>query len=238
MTYDLLMLMFDDPHAEEVEHYLTSKQIKVVREHTVKKAIQCIRYNSYHFVLLAQRLEGADFLMDIVYQGYYGIYTYLIAAGEFRHAEERAAVLRSGADVCICAPVSPDELYEQISAVTRRQHRQMRHSLAGPSSLPILKFTNLSIDPIRNAVMSSGREIHCTPKEFDVLYLLATYAGHICSAQYIYENVWKAPFIHSGTSIPDCISALRRRLGSNSGYIETVYGRGYRFIDFLEERRR
>ena len=114
----------------------------------------------------------------------------------------------------------------------------MRHSLAGPSSLPILKFTNLSIDPIRNAVMSSGREIHCTPKEFDVLYLLATYAGHICSAQYIYENVWKAPFIHSGTSIPDCISALRRRLGSNSGYIETVYGRGYRFIDFLEERRR
>ena len=71
MTYDLLMLMFDDPHAEEVEHYLTSKQIKVVREHTVKKAIQCIRYNSYHFVLLDQRLEGADFLMDIVYQGYY-----------------------------------------------------------------------------------------------------------------------------------------------------------------------
>ncbi|MFQ7856726.1 MAG: hypothetical protein ACLRIS_17995 [Flavonifractor plautii] len=106
MTYDLLMLMFDDPHAEEVERYLTSKQIKVVREHTVKKAIQCIRYNSYHFVLLDQRLEGADFLMDIVYQGYYGIYTYLIAAGEFRHAEERAAVLRSGADVCICAPVS------------------------------------------------------------------------------------------------------------------------------------
>jgi len=103
------MLMFDDPHAEEVERYLTSKQIKVVREHTVKKAIQCIRYNSYHFVLLDQRLEGADFLMDIVYQGYYGIYTYLIAAGEFRHAEERAAVLRSGADVCICAPVSPDE---------------------------------------------------------------------------------------------------------------------------------
>ena len=161
MTYDLLMLMFDDPHAEEVEHYLTSKQIKVVREHTVKKAIQCIRYNSYHFVLLDQRLEGADFLMDIVYQGYYGICTYLIAAGEFRHAEERAAVLRSGADVCICAPVSPDELYEQISAVTRRQHRQMRHSLAGPSSLPILKFTNLSIDPIRNAVMSSGREMCC-----------------------------------------------------------------------------
>ena len=75
MTYDLLMLMFDDPHAEEVERYLTSKQIKVVREHTVKKAIQCIRYNSYHFVLLDQRLEGADFLMDIVYQGYYGIYT-------------------------------------------------------------------------------------------------------------------------------------------------------------------
>ena len=67
MTYDLLMLMFDDPHAEEVERYLTSKQIKVVREHTVKKAIQCIRYNSYHFVLLDQRLEGADFLMDIVY---------------------------------------------------------------------------------------------------------------------------------------------------------------------------
>ena len=87
MTYDLLMLMFDDPHAEEVERYLTSKQIKVVREHTVKKAIQCIRYNSYHFVLLDQRLEGADFLMDIVYQGYYGIYTYCaVSAGDLCRA--------------------------------------------------------------------------------------------------------------------------------------------------------
>lgn len=238
MTYDLLILTLDDPHAEEIERYLTSKQIKVVRENTVKKAIQYLRDNSYHFVLLDQRLEGADFLMDIVYQGYYGIYTYLIAAGEFRHAEDRAAALRSGADVCICTPVSPDELYEQISAVARRQHRQMRRSLVGPSVLPILKFTDLSIDPIRNTVMSSGREIHCTPKEFDVLYLLATYAGHICSAQYIYEAIWKAPYVHSGTSISDCISSLRRRLGSNQDYIETVYGRGYRFIDFLEEKRR
>ena len=101
MTYDLLMLTLDDPHTEEIERYLTSKQIKVVRENTVKKAIQYLRDNSYHFVLLDQRLEGADFLMDIVYQGYYGICTYLIAAGEFRYAEDRAAALRSGADVCI-----------------------------------------------------------------------------------------------------------------------------------------
>lgn len=231
MTYDLLMLTFEDPQAEEVERHLTSKQIKVVREKTVKGAVRHLRDNSYHFTLLDQRLEGADFLIDIVHHGYYRICTYLIVAGEFRHAEERAAVLRSGADVCICTPLSPDELYEQICAVTRREHRQMRHSLAGPSALPILKFTDLLIDPIRNTVICSGRKIHCTPKEFDVLYLLATYAGHICSAQYIYEAVWRTPFIYSGTSVSDCISSLRRRLGRKPGYIETVYGRGYRFID-------
>ena len=210
----------------------------MVREHTVKKAIQCIRYNSYHFVLLDQRLEGADFLMDIVYQGYYGICTYLIAAGEFRHAEERAAVLRSGADVCICAPVSPDELYEQISAVTRRQHRQMRHSLAGPSSLPILKFTNLSIDPIRNAVMSSGREIHCTPKEFDVLYLLATYAG-----TYVRPNISTKTYGKPPSSIPAPVSPT---VSPHSGdawavtqdILKRSTGGDTASFDFLEERRR
>ena len=229
MTYDLLMLMFDDPHAEEVERYLTSKQIKVVREHTVKKAIQCIRYNSYHFVLLDQRLEGADFLMDIVYQGYYGICTYLIAAGEFRHAEERAAVLRSGADVCICAPVSPDELYEQISAVTRRQCRQMRHSLAGPSSLPILKFTNLSIDPIRNAVMSSGREIHCTPKEFDVLALLAANPDVVVSRKKILDTVWGGDLPEDTRTLDTHIKQVRRAITPYSDRIVTLRGVGYRF---------
>ncbi len=119
MTYDLLMLMFDDPHAEEVERYLTSKQIKVVREHTVKKAIQCIRYNSYHFVLLDQRLEGADFLMDIVYQGYYGICTYLIAAGEFRHAEERFGARSEYAEVLRMDLTAVPKLVETSEGIFR-----------------------------------------------------------------------------------------------------------------------
>ncbi|MDO5594774.1 MAG: hypothetical protein Q4G01_08205, partial [Eubacteriales bacterium] len=63
MTYDLLILTFDDPQAEEIERFLTSKQIKVAREGTVKKAIQRLKDNSYHFVLLDQRLEGADLLI-------------------------------------------------------------------------------------------------------------------------------------------------------------------------------
>ena len=194
-------------------------------------AVALCRQSAFDFVILAVMLPEMDgFTVCQTIRSFSQVPILILS--ERGDEADRIRGLELGADDYVVKPFSPRELMLRISAIMKRG--PLLDSMRQRS----IEQDGIYIDLIARRVLVDGNQVSLTPKEFDVLYLLATYAGHICSAQYIYENVWKAPFIHSGTSIPDCISALRRRLGSNSGYIETVYGRGYRFIDFLEERRR
>ena len=233
MTYDLLVLLSDQSQSNSVCQYLRSKHMRVMLEMTVKGAIQQLRAQPYSFLLLDQRVEGADLLMDIVLNEHYRISTFLIVTGICQQAGAHAEALRNGADICLYGPISPDDIFEQLKAILRRQSRGARHPSAHPILLPVLKFTELVIDPVRNIVLQAGHRIHCTPKEFDVLYLLASSPERVFAAQYIYETVWGFPYDYSNTSVSDCISSIRKSLGRSPDYIETVYGRGYRFVDRL-----
>lgn len=75
-----------------------------------------------------------------------------------------------------------------------------------------------------------NNEIHIPPKEFEVLMMLLKSAGKILSKEEIFDNVW-CNNAASDESLTRCIYALRRilREDRNNRYIETVYGKGYRF---------
>ena len=73
MTYDLLVLLSDQSQSNSVCQYLRSKHMRVMLEMTVKGAIQQLRAQPYSFLLLDQRVEGADLLMDIVLNEHYRV---------------------------------------------------------------------------------------------------------------------------------------------------------------------
>jgi DNA-binding response OmpR family regulator len=75
--------------------------------------------------------------------------------------------------------------------------------------------------------MLDSTEIILTPKEFDLLALLARDPGAICERQRILDEVW-APNWYGPTKTLDVhIASLRRKLG-DAAWIETVRGVGYR----------
>lgn len=94
---------------------------------------------------------------------------------------------------------------------------------------PIIQQGNLAIDPQCCTVTLSGEKISLYPKEFDVLYLLTQYPGWVLSPEQIYEAVWKESVAGCEHVVYNVICQLRRKL-NNLDMIQTVIGRGYKFV--------
>jgi len=82
-----------------------------------------------------------------------------------------------------------------------------------------------------NILMKNCTTINLSPKESGVLRLLLENAGHIVSKEKICQDVWHGGIV-SDESLTRCLYILRKRLGENSEikYIDTIYGKGYRFM--------
>lgn len=93
---------------------------------------------------------------------------------------------------------------------------------------------NLVIEPRSRRVTERGREIMLTPKEFDILYFLASNRGEVFTKEQIYEAVWEGSYLLDDSNIMAFIRKLRKKIEPNPDapeYIKTVWGIGYQFND-------
>jgi DNA-binding response OmpR family regulator len=135
------------------------------------------------------------------------------------HGEEpdRVMALDAGADDYLVKPFGLAELQARIRAVLRRVR---------PGG-DVVKYGPLVVDIRTRRVTVSGSEIVLTPKEFDILEILAADPGRVVGRQEILEGAWDAHW-YGPTKVLDVhMASLRRKLGM-TGLIETVYGRGFR----------
>jgi DNA-binding response OmpR family regulator len=138
------------------------------------------------------------------------------------HGEEpdRVMALDAGADDYLVKPFGLAELQARIRAVLRRVR---------PGG-DVVKHGPLVVDIRTRRVTVSGSEIVLTPKEFDILEILAADPGRLVGRQEILEGAWDAHW-YGPTKVLDVhMASLRRKLGL-PGLIETVYGRGFRLGD-------
>ena len=85
----------------------------------------------------------------------------------------------------------------------------------------------LEVDSRARKASLAGEDLSLTPKEFDLLALLAADPGAAVSRERIFEEVWGTRWYGSPKTIDVHIAALRRKLG-DPGWIETVRGIGFR----------
>src|SRR5665648_261029 len=94
---------------------------------------------------------------------------------------------------------------------------------------PCLCCSNIAV--LSSYVKKGNVEIILTPKEFDILYRLASNKGRIYSTKMLYEILWKDTFIETDNTVTMHIKNLRGKLGDSvkSGkYIKTIWGLGYK----------
>jgi two-component system response regulator RegX3 len=132
---------------------------------------------------------------------------------------DRVVGLELGADDYIVKPFGFRELLARIRAVTRRTSERpvTRIARIGPLELDV-RGRRASVD---------GRGVDLTPKEFDLLALLAREPGAVVSRAEILQEVWQTTWFGSSKTIDVHVAALRKKLGDPS-WIETVRGVGLR----------
>jgi DNA-binding response OmpR family regulator len=139
---------------------------------------------------------------------------------------DRVVGLELGADDYVVKPFSPRELAVRVRNLLRRSNRP---AVDGG----VLQFGSLSIDPTAREVAVDGRPITLTPKEFDLLLLLAKSPRQVFSRRDLLQLVWdSAPEYQDPATVTVHVGRLRQKLETDPDHprwIDTVWGVGYRF---------
>ena len=138
--------------------------------------------------------------------------------------------LELGADDYVTKPFEMAVLAARVQRLLRR--------VAAPAAPPagVLQRGALAIDPAGWRVRQSGHDVALTPKEFELLLLLAGHPGRTFTRDELLETLWGAGFDGYGHTVNTHINRLRRKIEPDPAHptcIETVWGVGYRFSDTL-----
>ena len=137
---------------------------------------------------------------------------------------EKIAALDVGADDFVNKPVGVGELLARIRAVMRGRERRF-------SAQPRFQFGELEINFPARRVMVEGEEIRLTPREYQLLRILAGHAGQVVTHKQIIMAVWGADSNADAQFVRVLMAQLRQKLEadpSNPQLLLTEPGIGYR----------
>ncbi|MCU0490507.1 MAG: response regulator transcription factor [Chloroflexaceae bacterium] len=137
---------------------------------------------------------------------------------------DRLEGFRSGADDYVTKPFSPEELVYRVQALLRR---------ANGISHGILECGPLQIDPTRYEAKLGAQLLELSPKEFELLYLLASNPGQVFTRDYLLERIWGYSFVGNTRTVDVHVNRLRQKLSvapEAAEMIGTQRGVGYRCV--------
>ena len=132
--------------------------------------------------------------------------------------------LEYGADDYMVKPFNPMELLLRIKAILRR--------IGGNKENNIIRNGIFTIDSYGKKVFKGGKEIDLTPKEYSLIKLFIENPNKAFSRDELLDLVWGKDYFADSKIIDVNIRRLRSKIedsSSKEGYIETIWGLGYRW---------
>ncbi len=222
----LIMIIEDDPEiVEAIEKTMTLEES--YHTHAImnsQKALPAVIQWKPDLILLDIRLPGGDgrHILNALKANVATRSIPVIFLTGMSSEGDKVLGLNLGADDYVVKPFGAMELLARIRAVLRR------HVPEGPAAGSV-EAGGLQLDWEQRRAQLKGKPLKLQPKEFEILYLLASHAGKALTRAFLIENSSSYGMPLPTRSLDTHIKNLRKKLGRHAGLIETVPKLGYRF---------
>lgn len=129
-----------------------------------------------------------------------------------------------GIEDYVVKPFSVRELMARINVVLRRGGNDL-----SSQKDDFLVLGNLRIDKSGRNVFAENKKVDLTVKEFELLEYFADHKGQALTRSQILNGVWGEGYYLDDRNVDWQVKLLRKKLGKNCNYIETLRGVGYKF---------
>ena len=181
-----------------------------------------------HLAVIDMDFGGGRLLQELgVERDGHGLTVPVLALTRRGDLKTKLAAFDQGVDDVMTVPFSPAELVARALVITRRAHG------AQPVLQPTIRIGEIEIDILNREVRTGTSVVHLTGIEQSLLYVLAANAGKVISRDEILDALWGSDFIAESNIVDRHVRGLRSKLQNDwrrPRFIETVPGRGYRFI--------
>jgi two-component system alkaline phosphatase synthesis response regulator PhoP len=230
----VLIVEDDKDIAELVSIHLNDLVCEIKHCATGESGLTMALEERFDLIILDLMLPGIDGLEVCMRMRARDITTPVLMLTSKSEEIDKVVGLEIGADDYLTKPFSIREFVARVKAILRRQHI---HEKAGDHAMTkVLRIENLVIEKDKRKVKLDGNRIELTPKEYDLLVLLASHPGKSYSREDLLNQIWGYEFSGYEHTVNSHINRLRSKIESDFSkprYILTTWGVGYRFSDEL-----
>lgn len=228
---DVHILVVDDEKeiVELMEIYLISNGFSIYKAYDAQEGLQILEEKHVDLVVLDIMMPGMDGLemcQKIRQKNNIPIIMLSAKSSDL----DKIVGLGAGADDYVVKPFNPLEVVARIRSQLRR-YLELNQPMQAAEENTVIKLDDVTIDSRSREVQRGGEEIKLTPREFDLLYLLASNPGQVFSIDEIFSKVWKESDSDPDNTVMVHIRRLRSKLkenGRQKKLIVTVWGVGYK----------
>lgn len=226
MTAHRILIVDDEPQIQRfLKPALRAAGYDVIEAGSGQEALRALVTSAPDVVILDLGLpdmDGKDVIANV--RGWSEIPIIILSARG--HESEKITALDLGADDYIEKPFGIGEL-------TARIRTALRHVDRTEVAAPAIAADGLLIDSVKRFVTRGGKPIKLTPKEYDLLLLLARHAGRVVTHRTLLTSVWGRAHGDDLHYLRVFIGQLRQKIErdvSSPAIILTEPGVGYRFL--------
>lgn len=228
MTGDVRILLVDDelPIQRALGPLLASRGYAVESATTGAAAIAAVAARPPHVVVLdlgLPDLDGTEVCARIRQTSDVPIIVLSARGSE----TDKVRALDLGADDYVTKPFGPEELLARIRVALRRASGE------GGGQAGQVRAGDLTIDYDRRRVLRGDEEIRLTPKEFELLSLLAKNADRVLTHRMILKAIWGPHAVNQPEHLWALVAQLRKRIEADPAsprYLLSEPWVGYRFV--------
>lgn len=222
----ILVIDDEDNICDLITLYFEKAGYQVICTGDGAQGLEMIRSERPDLVILDLMLPGMDGL-DVCKEIRKNSNVPLIMLSARVDEVDRVLGLEIGADDYVTKPFSPRELLARVKAVLRRAAY-----IPSPEDQQILGLPGLTISRISREVVVGDQRIELTPKEFDLLWYLASNRNRVFTREQLLEHVWAyQDFYGDERTVDQHVKRLRRKIEipGSPCRITTIWGVGYKF---------